>query len=227
MLDWSIVDPMHRAVLGIVVVLLLPGCGGATAEPREADTVTDDACPDAEEDVDGFEDDDGCPDEDNDADGIVDRCDDCPNDPETVNGWSDRDGCPDEPPASTSSSITTIEERVAFAAGSSEIAQAEMPTVDAVATLLRGAPDVLRVAVVGHAAQGEPTSLASERAEAARRTLIERGLEADRLEARAGGAGPREVSFEIVERQPDDVPAQSDDVNRCDGEAGAPAPSSR
>ena len=71
-----------------------------------------DACPDAAEDADGFEDEDGCPDPDNDKDGICDPwvsalgqsaqyeevCkwnDQCPNDAEDFDEVNDADGCPD------------------------------------------------------------------------------------------------------------------------------------
>ncbi len=51
----------------------------------------DDRCPDAAEDLDGFEDDDGCPEPDNDRDGILDANDACPNEPQ---GRMRHDGCP-------------------------------------------------------------------------------------------------------------------------------------
>jgi hypothetical protein len=65
-----------------------------------------DACPDWQEDFDGFEDADGCPEADNDVDGICDpwfgdpvgSCDgsdDCPNVPEDYDGYQDWDGCPE------------------------------------------------------------------------------------------------------------------------------------
>jgi len=63
-----------------------------------------DACPERQEDFDGFEDDDGCPEADNDMDGICDpwygesSCwgsDDCPNVPEDYDSYQDDDGCPD------------------------------------------------------------------------------------------------------------------------------------
>lgn len=71
-----------------------------------------DLCPDAKEDIDGFEDRDGCPDPDNDGDGICDpwvsasglgqvfaaRCsgiDRCPDTKEDFDGFEDSDGCPD------------------------------------------------------------------------------------------------------------------------------------
>jgi outer membrane protein OmpA-like peptidoglycan-associated protein len=55
----------------------------------------DDACPEAPEDVDGFEDADGCPDNDNDADGLADTADECPMEAEDADGFEDDNGCPD------------------------------------------------------------------------------------------------------------------------------------
>lgn len=54
-----------------------------------------DRCPDAAEDLDGFEDADGCPDLDDDRDGLPDTRDDCRLQPEDRDGFEDDDGCPD------------------------------------------------------------------------------------------------------------------------------------
>ena len=68
-------------------------------EPQDRDhdgiLDADDACPDAPEDFDGFEDEDGCPEDDNDQDGLPDIEDECPLDPEDLDGFMDEDGCPD------------------------------------------------------------------------------------------------------------------------------------
>lgn len=63
----------------------------------DGDGINDDEddCPDAKEDLDGFEDADGCPDQDNDGDGIEDDADKCPDKAEDKNGYQDDDGCPD------------------------------------------------------------------------------------------------------------------------------------
>ena len=69
-----------------------------TEEPdRDHDGISDklDACLDAPEDLDGYEDADGCPDLDNDQDGIPDSADRCPNASEDQDGFQDADGCPD------------------------------------------------------------------------------------------------------------------------------------
>lgn len=55
----------------------------------------DDACPEKQEDFDGFNDSDGCPDPDNDGDGVPDATDKCDGEKEDADGFEDRDGCPD------------------------------------------------------------------------------------------------------------------------------------
>lgn len=64
---------------------------------RDHDGIKDrlDLCPDAAEDVDGFEDRDGCPDPDNDRDGVPDSVDAAPVLPEDIDGFQDDDGMPD------------------------------------------------------------------------------------------------------------------------------------
>jgi OOP family OmpA-OmpF porin len=59
------------------------------------DGVTNDRCPRAAEDLDGFEDEDGCPDPDDDRDGVVDTSDLCPREAEDLDRFEDTDGCPD------------------------------------------------------------------------------------------------------------------------------------
>jgi len=64
---------------------------------RDGDGIENDAdaCPDAPEDFDGFQDQDGCPEDDNDGDGVLDVDDLCPEDAEDLDGYRDDDGCPD------------------------------------------------------------------------------------------------------------------------------------
>ena len=65
---------------------------------RDKDGVNDDldGCPQAPEDIDGFEDLDGCPDPDNDGDGILDSRDRCRDVAEDLDGYEDQDGCPED-----------------------------------------------------------------------------------------------------------------------------------
>ncbi len=55
-----------------------------------------DACIDAPETFNDFEDEDGCPEIDTDGDGFLDHEDQCVDDPETVNDYKDEDGCPEK-----------------------------------------------------------------------------------------------------------------------------------
>ncbi len=81
--------PTARAFIGVLY--------NATTQDRDGDGIPDDkdGCPDAAEDMDGYEDGDGCPELDNDLDGLPDEADKCPNEPEDVDGFEDNDGCPD------------------------------------------------------------------------------------------------------------------------------------
>ncbi len=96
--------PDEDVELGPVVIvddgeddLLIVAPDGPTATDSDGDGVhnADDTCPQAMEDIDGFQDSDGCPDPDNDADGIVDKVDACDKEPEDVDGYEDLDGCPE------------------------------------------------------------------------------------------------------------------------------------
>ncbi len=75
----------------------LPPLVGPGDDDRDGLERKDDACPDAAEDSDGFEDSDGCPDVDDDGDGLNDDVDECPREAELVNGVRDGDGCPEDP----------------------------------------------------------------------------------------------------------------------------------
>ncbi|MEZ4365534.1 MAG: hypothetical protein R2939_04500 [Kofleriaceae bacterium] len=98
--------PRLRAPALLWLAALL-GCGSAPPAPptapapttsaiadRDLDQLADDldACPDAPEDVDGWDDDDGCPDPDNDGDGVPDVDDLCPFQAGARSG--DAGGCP-------------------------------------------------------------------------------------------------------------------------------------
>ncbi len=74
----------------------LPPLVGPGDDDHDGLLRADDVCPDAAEDVDGFEDGDGCPDPDNDGDGIADGPDRCPFEAELKNGIRDDDGCPED-----------------------------------------------------------------------------------------------------------------------------------
>jgi hypothetical protein len=71
----------------------------------------DDACRDAPEDLDRWQDEDGCPEPDNDLDTVLDAQDLCPTAAETLNGFEDQDGCPDLGPDADGDGVGDFEDR--------------------------------------------------------------------------------------------------------------------
>lgn len=146
---------------------------------RDGDGIADsqDACPTAAEDFDGYEDTDGCPDEDNDGDGILDVNDDCPTRAEDFDGYQDRDGCPDvdndgdgildadDKCPSAAETFNRFEDtdgcpdevpvefplaHITFRTGSAVISGADpIPVLEEVASRMKAHPD-MRVSVIGH-----------------------------------------------------------------------------
>lgn len=89
---------LYRGVGSPAARVLIGFLYNAETTDRDGDGFPDnkDACADAAEDRDGFEDGDGCPEADNDQDGLPDSADKCPNEPEDVDGFEDADGCPEK-----------------------------------------------------------------------------------------------------------------------------------
>jgi OOP family OmpA-OmpF porin len=153
-----------------------------------------DTCPDAAEDKDGFEDEDGCPDTDNDKDGVPDASDTCPNEAETLNGVTDDDGCPDK-----GKSLVFVEEgqlkitqKINFKKNSAEIKGfTSFKILDVVASILKMNPDI-KIEIQGHTdntgTREHNLELSQKRAESVMAYLVEKGVAADRLEAK--GYGP-------------------------------------
>jgi outer membrane protein OmpA-like peptidoglycan-associated protein len=132
---------------------------------------------------------------DTDRDGISDRADRCPDDAETRNGYQDDDGCPDlslragASPAS-SDDLTRIVERVEFEYESASIKPTSFALLDAIAVVFKMQPQQFPiVALEGHAADNErsPMKLSLARASAVRLALLARGVDENRLLARASG----------------------------------------
>jgi outer membrane protein OmpA-like peptidoglycan-associated protein len=128
---------------------------------------------------------------DGDGDGVPDRDDKCPADAETYNGYQDGDGCPDLAPRSVSSNdVIQIAERIAFAHDSAELKPVSFPVLDAIAIVIKNQPQQFPVvALEGHAADNEraPMKLSLARASAVRMALQARGVDPNRLLARASG----------------------------------------
>ncbi len=132
----------------------------------------------------------GCPDQDSDNDGIVDRLDKCPNEPETKNGYQDEDGCPDELPRALVQFTGAIK-GVNFGSGDAVIARSSYKVLDQAVEVLKESGGV-RLEIAGHTDnQGQPELnrvISQERADAVRKYLVDRGIDAGRLTA--VGYGP-------------------------------------
>ncbi len=150
---------------------------------------TRDGCPEAQEDVDGFEDQDGCPDLDNDGDGITDDQDRCP----LAAGLKTSNGCPNQtpPPDMDISRIVvtddaiTLPSPITFETNKAVMDAASLEALDALAALLQSREDIKFIVIEGHTSRGGTpkanTTISGKRARAVRNHLIARGVESDRL----------------------------------------------
>ena len=202
-----------------------------------------DSCPDDSEDLDNFEDMDGCPDPDNDNDGVLDGDDQCVNQPGTVANIGcpdlDSDGdtvvdrldnCPEEAgdPANQGckkkqlvkivDGRLDILDQVYFRTNKAIIRQVSYPLLDNVARVLNAHLEISKVRVEGHTdSQGGDNynlKLSQRRADAVRQYLVDKGVDADRLEAvgygetkpiqtndtKVGRAANRRVVFNLLGR---------------------------
>ena len=152
---------------------------------------------------------------DRDGDGVVDSRDQCPSEAETRNGFQDSDGCPDQLPAPVAKFVGVIP-GIEFDAGRSSLRPESTATLDAAVKLFTQYPALrLRISVhsdnVGSAADNR--ALSGRRANALRDYLIDRGIDAARVEARgagqeepiasnadeAGRAANRRVEFSLIQ----------------------------
>jgi outer membrane protein OmpA-like peptidoglycan-associated protein len=101
---------------------------------------------------------------DSDHDGIPDVDDKCPNEPEARNGFEDDDGCPDRGRVVVTDTQIEILDRIYFVRGSDAIAPVSRQVVDAIATTLRGNPDIPKIEIQGHASSDEDDAWGCRRA---------------------------------------------------------------
>lgn len=146
-----------------------------------------DPCPRAPEDLDGFQDDDGCPEPDNDEDGVLDESDRCPNEA----GVEALLGCPREyPDVSVTPTRVRLARRVTFEGSGAVLTDDARRLLDTVALLLGDQP-LIRLDIQGHTdSDGTDESnarLSQQRADAVRRHLVSRGVDAERLTAHGLG----------------------------------------
>lgn len=156
---------------------------------RDGDTVPDyaDLCPDEGGRVDRN----GCPVKlDSDGDGFLDEVDKCPYEPETFNGFEDDDGCPDSDPdalVELSEGKINIKEQVFFETSKAVIKSESFELLNQVASLLIDNPHIGNVTVEGHTdSRGKykyNVKLSQDRADSVMNYLINRGVDASRLNA--------------------------------------------
>ncbi len=221
------------------------GCPEEENVDSDGDGILDqnDKCPQEPEDIDQFQDEDGCPDPDNDLDTVLDVVDSCPLQPGPVtnNGCPvvDRDGdgvnddvdqCPDVPgiaPTGCPKKVLVekkgnkieIKKQINFETNKAKIKGAlSFEILNQVAGVLKSNPEI-KVVIEGHTDSVGPADhnlrLSDARANAVREALIERGIDAARMEAigygeskpiasnktRKGRAANRRVEFNIVQDQ--------------------------
>ena len=164
---------------------------GCPEVDQDCDNIEDsvDSCPEHPEDHDNWQDQDGCPDPDNDGDRIADICDVCPNEVEVYNGRDDEDGCPDTGHIQVSQDIRILEYPY-FARNSSSIRAPTLPLMAVIRDTLRGNPQLLQIAVIGHSSSDEPgaVALSQRRAHVVTQWLLDQGISPTRLVERSMGS---------------------------------------
>ena len=137
----------------------------------------------------------GCPTKDGDGDGILDAFDACPNE-RGLPDLADRThhGCPKQVRVTTGEIV--ILRQVTFKLGQSSLDQTVDPVSDELLTEVRDVilqhPEIEKIEVQGHADDTGTAefnqSLSQQRADAVRRWLTQRGIDAKRLTARGYGS---------------------------------------
>ncbi len=170
---------------------------GCVDRDNDADGVADaqDACPSEVEDRDSYRDGDGCPDPDNDKDGVLDTADKCPNDGEVINGVEDDDGCPDRGDALVVLSADRLELLAPLSFTKDKLSKDSGPLLAQVAGMLRQHAQIKRLRITVHV---QPSSnpdadqtRSDKRGATLKELLVEKGVDANRLEVRGfGGSKP-------------------------------------
>ncbi len=153
---------------------------GCPVMDRDGDGIPDDQdkCPDQP----GPKENGGCPDADRDGDGVPDRLDKCPDQPGPA-----PDGCPKKYTlVEVKKDRIVIKQQVHFQSARWKILPDSYRLLDQVVQVLRDYPK-MRVAVEGHTDSigGEASNmkLSQARAESVRAYIVDKGIDADRLEA--------------------------------------------
>ncbi len=180
-----------------------------------------DRCPNDAETWNGVQDEDGCPDAelgDKDGDGIPDDVDRCPYDAEDFDGDQDTDGCPDVGRVVVDKSNIKITETIYFDTGKATIQERSFSLLDEIAQVIQANPRLKGIRIEGHTddvgADLNNLKLSQSRSDSVMRYLIDKGVDAGRLQARGfgemypiqsndtedGRAANRRVEFVIVDQ---------------------------
>lgn len=165
---------------------------GCPTTDRDADGLPDatDACPDKAEDKDGIADEDGCPEEDADNDAVPDQEDQCPVEPGPRNEDPEKNGCNTLTRLNDQGEVELLQ-AIQFETGKAKIKEESFPILDEVATLMKARAEY-RIGVYGHTdnrgAAALNMRLSKERAAACVKYLVDKGIDASRLES--DGFGP-------------------------------------
>jgi len=195
-----------------------PTDGCPKPKDTDGDGIVDilDKCPTQPEDKDGIEDFDGCPESDFDGDGIEDEEDACPEEPGVRAANPDDNGCPRF--IRLEGKQIRILQQVQFKTGSAELLPVSFPILEEVASVMKIHARIQRVSIEGHTDNRgnaeKNRKLSDARAHSVEGWLVQRGIDADRLEAHgygqdrpiasnnddAGRARNRRVEFHILEQ---------------------------
>ena len=135
---------------------------------------------------------DGCPILDSDRDGFLDPVDKCPLEPENVNEYMDDDGCPDTKPSKVkvANKQIVISEQIQFETGKAIIRPVSYPILDDVVQVMRDYPQI-SIRIEGHTdsdgSDDANQKLSKARADAVFEYMLEKGIEARRMETAGFG----------------------------------------
>ncbi len=153
---------------------------GCPAKDSDGDGVADhlDRCPNEK----GTAENQGCPPKDTDGDGVPDDQDRCPEKP----GIAENQGCPPER-AEVAPGKIEIKDKVYFDTGKATIQERSFPLLDDVAKLIAANPQIGVVGIKGHTDSTGSAAfnqkLSQARADAVKDYLVQKGVDAARLEA--------------------------------------------
>lgn len=218
-------------------VYVIPGDADKDKLPDDIDM-----CPNDKEDGKGPNADDGCPEllNDSDSDGIPDAQDACPHEPGVKDPDPKKNGCPEFIRRKKDSDQIEVLKEVQFAFDRADLLTTAFPILNEVVRLLNVNPEIELVRIEGHTddygSHKYNDELSQDRADSVMRYLVQRGIAADRLEAKGfgkrrplvendtpeGRAKNRRVEFHIV-RSKGQPPVQSTGGGAAPPGSGAPA----